>query len=197
MQVPITSCKYLGYNADTWRPHHDPIQSSNHPRLAKHHEKVKNIQSFSAANFYHRFIYGYPKSQSLTCLTCCIALILWVDMVYNWDSARYYLGSFGPWIRTTPLYVTSHNTTWLCWHLSYSEPVTSPVTPLALVPPRNHQPLKHCYHSFTPTPNIPRIYVLCLNSESSTHAALNITISSLVPVPVPVLSCSCPWPCLT
>jgi len=39
-----------------------------------------------------------------------------------------------------------------------SKPVTSPVTPPALVPTfRTHQPLKHCYHSFTLTPEIPGI----------------------------------------
>jgi len=75
---------------------------------------------------------------------------------------------------------------WLCWQTwASSEPVTSPVTPPALVPLRTHQPLKHCYHSFTLTP---RFQNLVLRSNLGiTNTVLNITISILVPVPVPVL----------
>src|SRR5882724_8407461 len=67
-----------------------------------------------------------------------------------------------------------------------SEPVTSPVTPPALVPPRNSSaleaPLSQLHTDSQDSQNL----VLRLNS-GITNTDLNITISSLVPVPVPVL----------
>jgi len=60
---------------------------------------------------------------------------------------------------------------WTCHILSHS---------LALVPPRTHQPLKHCYHSFTLTPRFRNL--VRTRTRVSPMLDLNITISSLVPV---------------
>src|SRR5882724_7063155 len=67
-----------------------------------------------------------------------------------------------------------------------SKPVTSPVTPLALVPPRNpsalEAPLSQLHTDSQDSQNlVPHL------SLGTTNTDLNITISSLVPVPVPVL----------
>jgi len=64
MQVPHHFLWIPWIYAVTWRPHHGPIQSSNHPRLATP-QKVKDIQSFLGfCQFYCHFIYGYSKIHS-------------------------------------------------------------------------------------------------------------------------------------
>src|SRR5882724_6892607 len=76
-----------------------------------------------------------------------------------------------------------------------SKPVTSPVTPLALVPPRNPSALEALLSQLHTDSQYSQNLVLCLNS-GITNAALNITISSLVPVPVPVpILVPVPGPC--
>jgi len=76
---------------------------------------------------------------------------------------------------------------WLCWQtLASSEPVTTPVTPLALVPPRNSLALEALLSQLHTDSRDSRNLVPCLNS-GITNTDLDITISSLVPVPVPVL----------
>jgi len=42
----VTSCEYLRIYLSPWRPHHGPIQSSNHPRLANSW-KVKEFNPYS------------------------------------------------------------------------------------------------------------------------------------------------------
>jgi len=125
----ITSANTWIY-ADTWRPHHDPIQSSNHPDWP-HHEKSRIFNPSSACISTIVSFMDIPNhSSAYMSYRCMHSNLLWVDMVYNWDSARYYLGSFGPWIEHT-LYCYVHNThVTLLTTSASSEPVTSPVTPL-------------------------------------------------------------------
>jgi len=79
---------------------------------------------------------------------------------------------------------------WLCWQTSASsEPVTSPVTPPALVPPRNSSALEAPLSQLHTDSRDSRNLVLHSNS-GITNATLDISLSSLVPVPVPV-----PVPC--
>src|SRR5882724_668270 len=66
------------------------------------------------------------------------------------------------------------------------EPVTSPVTPLALVPPRNSSALEALLSQLRTDSrdswnSVPR------SNSGITNTVLNITVSTLVPVPVPVL----------
>src|SRR5882724_4024497 len=81
----------------------------------------------------------------------------------------------------------SHNThVTLLTNSASSEPVTFPVTPPALVPPRNssaHEaPLSQLHTNSQDSRN------LVLHSNLGiTNATLDISLSSLVPVPVPVL----------
>src|SRR5882724_8138440 len=66
------------------------------------------------------------------------------------------------------------------------EPVTLPVTPLALVPPQNPSALEALLSQLRTDSR--DSWNLVLHSNSGiTNTVLNITISSLVPVPVPVL----------
>jgi len=56
----VTSCEYLDIYCH-WRPHHGPVQSPDHSRLA-HTTKSQGYSIFPRfANFYHHFIYGYSK----------------------------------------------------------------------------------------------------------------------------------------
>jgi len=63
----VTSCEYLGYMLSP----EGLTMARTKSRLSRLPVpwKVKDIQSFSGfANFYHRFIYGYSKSQSRSCI---------------------------------------------------------------------------------------------------------------------------------
>ena len=82
--------------------------------------------------------------------------------------------------------VTSHNThVTLLTNLASSEPVTFPVTPPALVPPRNSSALEAPLSQLHTNSQASWNSVPCSNS-GITNTALNISVSSLVPVPVPV-----------
>src|SRR5882724_1546338 len=90
----------------------------------------------------------------------------------------------------------SHNThmTWLT-NLASSKPVTSPVTPPALVPPQNSSaleaPLSPLHTDSRDSWNL----VPCSNL-GITNTAHNVFVSSLVPVPVPVpIHVPVPVPC--
>src|SRR5882724_1607080 len=74
----------------------------------------------------------------------------------------------------------------LLTNLASSEPVTSPVTPPALVPPQNSSaleaPLSQLHTDSQDSWNlVPHL------KSGITNTTLNVSISSLVPVPVPVL----------
>src|SRR5882724_1608961 len=76
-----------------------------------------------------------------------------------------------------------------------SEPVTSPVTPPALVPPQNSYALEALLSQLHTNSQDSQNLVLCSNS-GITNTTLNITVSSLVPVPVPVpILVPVPIPC--
>ena len=76
--------------------------------------------------------------------------------------------------------------TWLCWLiLASSKPVTSTVTPPALVPPRNSSALEALLSQLHTDSWDSWNLVPCSN-WGITNTDLNITVSSLVPVPVPV-----------
>src|SRR5882724_11291912 len=72
MQVPCHFLKISRILAVPGRPHHGPVQSPNHPRLARTPQKVKDVQSFLGfSNFYCCFIYGYSEiTVPLMHLTC-------------------------------------------------------------------------------------------------------------------------------
>ena len=76
--------------------------------------------------------------------------------------------------------------TWLCWLISASsEPVTSPVTSPALVPPWNSSALEALLSQLHTDTWDSWNSVLHLNL-GITNTTLNIPVYSLVPVPVPV-----------
>src|SRR5882724_6926800 len=80
----------------------------------------------------------------------------------------------------------SHNThVTLLTNPASSEPVTSPVTPPALVPPWNSSAIGALLSQLHTDSQDSQNLVPHLNS-GITNTALNITVSSLVPVPVPV-----------
>src|SRR5882724_4849240 len=80
----------------------------------------------------------------------------------------------------------SHNThVTLLTNPASSKPVTSPVTPPALVPPRNSSALEALLSQIHTNSQDAQNLVPCSNL-GITNTILNITISSLVPVPVPV-----------
>src|SRR5882724_11218877 len=74
----------------------------------------------------------------------------------------------------------------LLTNLASSEPVTSPVTPPALVPPPNSSareaPLSQLHTNSRDSRNL-----VLRSNLGITNATLDISLSSLVPVPVPVL----------
>src|SRR5882724_10148167 len=81
----------------------------------------------------------------------------------------------------------SHNTHVNLLKISASsKPVTFPVTPPALVPPRNSSALEALLSQLHTNSQDSRSLVPCSHSGIP-NTTLNITISSLVPVPVPVL----------
>jgi len=59
----VTSCEYLRYMPVTWRPHHGPVQSSNHPRLASTRKsRIFNLSSALPISTVVSFT-DIPKSQ--------------------------------------------------------------------------------------------------------------------------------------
>src|SRR5882724_8561595 len=70
MQVPCHFLRIPQIHAVSQRPHHGPLQSPNHPRLAGTLESQRHPVFPRIPNFYRRFIFGYSEiTVPLTCLT--------------------------------------------------------------------------------------------------------------------------------